>query len=88
MIYFVSNNGCDNANGTLDAPFKTISHAAKIAKAGDTVKVRGGVYREYVDPENGGEKDRPITYEGYEGERPVIKGSEVVTDWDHVSGTV
>ena len=68
MIYFVSNNGCDNAKGTLDAPFKTISHAAKIAKAGDTVKVRGGVYREYVDPENGGENDRPITYEGYEGE--------------------
>ena len=88
MIYFVSNNGCDNANGTLNAPFKTISHAAKIAKAGDTVKVRGGVYREYIDPENGGEKDRPIIYEGYEGERPVIKGSEVVTDWEHVSGTV
>lgn len=89
MIYYVSVKGSDAAAGSKEAPFKTINHAAGIAKAGDTVKVFGGVYREWVDPKNSGsDENNRIIYEAVEGETPVIKGSEVITDWERVEGTV
>ena len=89
MIYYVSVNGSDSAVGSKEAPFKTINHAASIAVAGDTVKVFGGVYREWVDPKNGGsDENNRIIYEAVEGETPVIKGSEVITDWEKVEGNV
>ena len=88
MIYHVSVNGCNGAAGTAEAPFKTINHAAQLAVAGDTVVVHSGVYREWVDPKNGGEENKPIIYTAAEGERPIIKGSEIVTDWERVRGTV
>lgn len=89
MIYYVSNNGCDFADGTKEAPFKTINRAAQIAAPGDTVRVHGGVYREWVDPKNGGNNHNSrIIYEAVEGEHPIIKGSEVITDWERVEGTV
>lgn len=37
-----------------EKPFQTITEAAKIACAGDEVLVAPGVYREYVNPVNGG----------------------------------
>lgn len=89
MIYYISPKGNDNSDGSVNAPFKTINHAAQIAEAGDTVKVFGGVYREWVNPKNGGTDDgNRITYEAVEGERPIIKGSEIVKDWEKVEGTV
>ena len=89
MVYYVSVNGNDCSLGTKEAPFKTISHAANIAIAGDTVRVHGGEYREWVDPKNGGLSDtQRIIYEAVEGEHPIIKGSEIVRDWEHVDGTV
>ncbi len=89
MIYYVSVNGNDKADGSKATPFRTINRAARIAVAGDTVKVFGGTYREWVDPQNGGTSDHNrIVYEAVEGERPIIKGSEIVTDWQKVEGTV
>lgn len=89
MIYYVSTIGNDLAEGTKDAPFKTIGKAANIAVAGDCIRVHGGIYREWVDPQNGGkDEDSRIIYEAVFGERPVIKGSEIITDWEKVEGTV
>lgn len=89
MIYYVSTSGSDRGSGLKNDPFRTIGQAAKIAVAGDTVRVFGGTYREWVDPKNGGTSGHHrIVYEAVEGERPVIKGSEVVTDWEKVEGTV
>ncbi len=89
MIYHVSKNGCDFNIGTADAPFKTINKAASVAISGDTVVVHEGVYREWVDPKNSGANpNNRITYIAAEGEHPVIKGSEVITDWENVEGTV
>lgn len=88
-IYYVSPNGCNCNPGTIDAPFATINHAAQLALPGDTVRVRGGVYREWVDPSEGGlTPTNRITYEVMPGEHAVIKGSEVVTGWTPVEGTV
>lgn len=89
MIYHVSINGSDGASGTKEQPFRTINHAAKFARPGDTVQVHEGVYREWVDPQTTGlnKRDR-IVYEAAPGEHPVIKGSEIVSDWEKVDGTV
>ena len=54
MKYFVNAKVRRSGNGKENSPFKTISEAAKLAKAGDEVLVFPGVYREYVDPANAG----------------------------------
>ena len=89
MIYYVSPAGCDQASGTLEAPFRTIDRAAQAALPGDTVRVRAGEYREWVDPREGGLSNAlPITYEAMPGEHVVIKGSEIVKGWQPYAGTV
>ena len=89
MIYHVSIHGNDTARGDEREPFRTINRAAQIAVPGDVIRVHGGTYREWVDPKNGGLNETArIIYEAAPGERPVIKGSEIVTDWEHVKGTV
>ena len=60
MIYYVSANGNDCNDGTKNAPFKTINRAASVAVAGDTVRVFGGTYREWVNPKNGGTSEQKI----------------------------
>ncbi len=88
-ILHVATTGSDIADGSEDRPFRTINRAASVAQAGDTVVVHEGVYREWVDPRHGGRSDqRRITYEAAPGEHVVIKGSERVTGWEPVVGTV
>lgn len=89
MIYHVSTNGNDAWSGSESAPLGTINRAASLAQPGDTVLVHDGVYREWVDPQNGGtDENNRILYEAAPGEHPVIKGSEIVSDWELVEGTV
>ncbi len=53
-----------------------------MARAGDTVLVRAGVYREEVVPPRGGDSPRtPITYRAAPGEEVSIRGSERITTW-------
>ena len=78
--YFVDNAApnADDANpGTREQPFRTINAAAQIAKAGDTVTVRAGVYRERVSPANNGTADAPVTFAAAPGETVEVKGSEL-----------
>ena len=89
MIYHVSTSGCDSNAGTKESPFRTINRAAAVAAPGDTVQVHSGEYREWVDPKCGGLNDHlRIVYEAAPGEHPVIKGSEIVTGWELVEGSV
>lgn len=80
--YHVAVTGSDASNGSKETPFKTINWAAQKALPGDTVTVHNGVYREWVNPLNGGERDgKRILYRVAEGEKAEIKGSELVTGW-------
>ncbi len=89
MIYHVAKTGSDQNNGSMDAPFLTIQKAANTAMAGDEVVIHAGVYREWVDPKRSGIHDYlRITYRGADGERPIIKGSEVISDWTRIAGNV
>ncbi|MGL6259346.1 hypothetical protein [Vibrio sp. WXL103] len=88
-IIHVAKHGSDTNSGCEDAPFATISHAARIAEAGDTVLIDEGVYREWVRPQNSGTTPcNRITYQAKDGAKVVIKGSEVFDDWQHVEGSV
>src|SRR5919112_6741873 len=85
----VATTGSDSAEGSADQPLRTIGRAAAIAQPGDTVVVHAGEYREWVQPQRGGLSDqRRITFQAAAGEHVVIKGSERVTGWTPVSGTL
>lgn len=82
-------SGDDNNPGTELRPFKTISKAASVAQAGNMVIVHSGIYREWVDPKNGGtSNENRIVYRAAAGEDVEIKGSEVIRGWKRVKGTV
>ena len=44
-VLHVATTGSDRADGSADAPFRTINRAAQAAMPGDTVAVHEGVYR-------------------------------------------
>jgi len=88
MEYHVSKKGSDANIGTQDQPFLTISRAAALAAPGDRVIVHEGLYREWVDPKNGGTEDAPIIYESAGDGEVVIAGSEEVTGWQKFEGDV
>lgn len=81
MEYHVAKWGCDRNPGTCDKPFASVSRAADLAIAGDTVIVHEGEYREWVKPKNGGTKLERITYRAAAGEKVAIKGSERIRNW-------
>jgi len=87
--YHVSKAGLDGNPGTKANPFKTISVGAQIAQPGDTITVHEGVYRERVNPPRGGTShDDRIVYQAALGEKVVIKGSEIIKDWQKVQDDV
>ncbi|WP_316832981.1 right-handed parallel beta-helix repeat-containing protein [Pedobacter aquatilis] len=80
--YHVAKSGNDSSLGDKAHPFLTISRAASLALAGDTITVHQGIYREMISPENGGTSaKRRILYRAAAGERVEIKGSEIITGW-------
>ena len=82
-VYHVAktSSASDANSGTEKYPFATISKAAKIAKAGDTVIIHAGTYREVLRPENSGTKASPIIFRAAEGEKVTISALEPVTEF-------
>ena len=88
-VFYVAATG-NNANpGTREQPWRTVQKAAETLQPGDTVLIRGGVYRENVQPSRGGTSEAArITYKAYPGETPVLSGSEQITGWTDVGHDV
>jgi len=74
---YVSTKGSDKNPGSEAKPLRTVQKAASLARAGDTILVRGGVYREHVVLRFSGQKGKPIMLKNYPGERPVIQPGEL-----------
>jgi hypothetical protein len=73
--YFVDPlRGQDDAAGTEAAPWRTIQHACEQLSAGDTLYLRGGIYREQVACAVSGRPDAPITFRSYPGEQAILDG--------------
>ncbi|HEU5133811.1 MAG TPA: right-handed parallel beta-helix repeat-containing protein [Steroidobacteraceae bacterium] len=82
--YYVdgSRQGNDRGPGSRQRPFRTIGKAAEVLQPGERVVIAAGVYREVVRPARGGAgPDRMISYEAAPGAVVVVKGSEVLRDW-------
>src|ERR1700689_2539710 len=73
---YVSTSGKDTNSGTITSPWRTLQHAANSVKAGDTVYVRAGVYKEVVSiPSSGSASAGYITFSSYPGELAIIDGT-------------
>ena len=87
--YYVATDGSDSHSGSKTEPWRTIQHAADTLQPGDTVYIRGGVYRECVQPGRGGtSEDKRIAFKAYPGEIPMIKGSEPIATWQEQGNNV
>lgn len=75
--YCVSTKGSDKKSGSEAEPLRTVQKAADIARAGDTILVRGGVYREHLVLRFSGQKGKPIMLKNHPGERAVIQPGEL-----------
>ncbi|MHC4567092.1 MAG: right-handed parallel beta-helix repeat-containing protein [Planctomycetota bacterium] len=75
--YYVSTGGNDENPGSEARPLRTIQKASDLARAGDTILVHGGVYREAVVLRFSGQEGKPIILRNYPGEQPVIQPGEL-----------
>jgi hypothetical protein len=78
-VYYVDGtNGNDQDNGlSLQTAWRTIGKANRTLRAGDTVYIRGGTYRENdnnscIRPRYSGNAGNPITYSNYNNEEVIV----------------
>jgi len=82
-VYYVAPDGkADSPGSTLEQP-TTIEAAIERVVTGDAIIMRGGVYRTGNLLLNQG-----VIIQPYENERPVLKGTEVATQWQALRNNV
>ena len=86
MTYYVNTNVDFSGDGSQTKPFKTINQAAALAVAGDEVIVAPGLYREWVNPVNGGTEDKRIVYKSQVPLGAHITGAEKLGGWKLYEG--
>ena len=84
----VSNQGLDTSPGTSERPLRTLLHAGELAKAGDTVIIHAGTYRETLTIRHSGTVDRPLTFTAAKGANVILSGSDTVKDWRPHKGSI
>jgi hypothetical protein len=76
-IYYVAPDGKTEAPGTTLAQPTTLEAAISRVVTGDAIVMRGGTYRT-----GGLVLSQGITMQPYADERPVLKGTQVATQWE------
>lgn len=74
-------NASDANVGSVNSPFKTLARASEVARAGDTIIVHKGVYREILAPKNNGIPTAPIIFRAADGEKVVISATEEISNF-------
>jgi parallel beta-helix repeat protein len=75
VTLYVGGSGCSDAGGgTASQPYCTISKAASVAVAGQTVQVAGGTYPERVSVANSGTAGSPIVFQAATGATVTVTG--------------
>ena len=82
-VYHVSqaSEASDENTGSERQPFLTLNKAAQTAKAGDTVIIHEGIYRETLKPVNNGTESAPITFCAADGENVLISAFDTVDEF-------
>ncbi len=79
-VYYVDPRhpaACDDpAWGYPAVPLASLAKACEIAEPGDTIVLRGGVYRELLRP-----RHNDITVRAMTGEKVIISGADVIQGW-------
>jgi len=75
-VYYVAPDGNPDAPGTSLSRPSTIESAIARVVTGDTIVLRGGTYRTGSLQLNQG-----ITIQPYRDEKPILKGTQVATEW-------
>lgn len=77
--YYVAPDGSDTNPGTLDRPFATLDRAVSMVRPGQTIALRGGVYRPTrpVEITTSGTAAQRIVLSNYRDETPVIDAARV-----------
>ena len=71
----------DPAWGYPGVPLATASKACAIAQAGETILLRGGVYRETLRPASDG-----VTIRAMKDEKVILSGADIVEGWKREGG--
>lgn len=80
----VDPDGSDENAGTAEEPWETLSYAIAQLKAGDTLIVHDGVYREQVRVDvASGTDEEPVLVRAADGSEPVIEGLLWLRYLDH-----
>ena len=75
-VRYVAKTGKDTNPGTSALPWLTISHAAASVRAGDTVLIHAGVYKEQVKMKISGSAQAGfVTFQNYPGETATVDGT-------------
>jgi parallel beta-helix repeat protein len=81
-VYHVDvNNGDDDSSGSEERPFKTINHVSGILEPGDKAIIHEGIYHEQIIGGKSGLPGKPITYEGVNRDKVILRGSVTARDW-------
>lgn len=84
VTLYVSPEGDDGHTGLGPEPalaLRTVQAGVDRLQPGDTLLIRGGVYRETVTFPRSGETGRPITIRPYRDEQVVISGCDPLSGW-------
>ena len=93
VSFVVSPSGSDENPGTESAPFKTLARAQRAVRqvlqvqkpTSVTVLLRGGTYRLneplVFTPEDSSGPETCVIFHAWEGEKPVISGGRVLSNW-------
>jgi Protein of unknown function (DUF1565) len=76
----------DTNPGTEGQPFKTVQHAADVAKPGDTVFVMAGKYDERVRVRTSGADGQPITFRAMPRRSVIVGGFAIPASYIRVQG--
>ena len=79
-------DAADTNPGTEEMPFKTVQHAADVAKPGDTVYVMAGKYDERIRVKAGGTKGRPIAFVAMPWRSATVGGFDLEASYIRVEG--
>lgn len=78
---FVAEGGSDaSGDGSIESPYATIKAALKNIKSGQTLYIRGGVYKENLTLNTSGKEDAYITICNYPGEDVILDHSGSSTE--------
>jgi hypothetical protein len=82
-IYYVATDGNDSYDGLFPArqkgsrgPFRTLMRAAHAVRAGDTVRIKGGIYQASSSWMADGTEAQPITVTNFNGEAVILDGDD------------